>query len=52
MADQFIVKRLESKEEALDTFCCMSEVPSPWPEALRVCRVWASQNLGQYVLFL
>jgi GNAT superfamily N-acetyltransferase len=49
MADQFIVKRLESKKEALDTFSCMSEVPSPWPEALRVCRVWASQNLGQYV---
>jgi GNAT superfamily N-acetyltransferase len=49
MAGQFIVKRLKSEDEALEAFCCMSEVPSPWPEALRVCRVWASQNLGRYV---
>lgn len=49
MTDQFIVRPLQSKDEALEAFCCMSEVPTPWPEALRVCRVWASQNLGRYV---
>jgi ribosomal protein S18 acetylase RimI-like enzyme len=49
MADRFTVKRLKSEDEALDAFCCMSEVPSPWPEALKVCRVWASENLGQHV---
>lgn len=49
MVDQFLVRRLDREDEALEAFCCMSEVPSPWPEALRVCRVWASQNLGRYV---
>jgi GNAT superfamily N-acetyltransferase len=49
MTDQYVVKRLQREDEALDAFCCMSEVPSPWPEALRVCRVWASQNLGRHV---
>jgi GNAT superfamily N-acetyltransferase len=49
MVDQFVVKRLRSGEEAQEAFCCMSEIPTPWPEALRVCRVWASENLGRYV---
>jgi GNAT superfamily N-acetyltransferase len=49
MGDRFVVKRLESEAETLEAFSCMSEVPTPWPEAVRICRVWASQNLGQYV---
>jgi GNAT superfamily N-acetyltransferase len=49
MSDRFVVKRLENKAETLEAFSCMSEVPTPWPEAVRICRVWASQNLGQYV---
>ena len=49
MDDRFVVKRLEDEGQAEDAFCCMSEVPTPWPEALRVCRVWASQNWGRYV---
>jgi GNAT superfamily N-acetyltransferase len=49
MADRFFVKRLEKEDEALEAFCCMSEVPSPWPEALKICRVWASQNLGRHI---
>ena len=49
MADRFFVKRLQKEDEALEAFCCMSEVPSPWPDALKVCRVWASQNLGRHI---
>jgi hypothetical protein len=49
MSSHIVVKRLESKQDAEQAFCCMSEVPTPWPEALRVCRTWVSQNLGRYV---
>jgi ribosomal protein S18 acetylase RimI-like enzyme len=46
---QAVVKRLLSEKEAQDAFCCMSEVPTPWPKAVGMCRVWAGQNLGRYV---
>ncbi len=49
MEDQFAVWRLQRADEAEQSFCCMSEVPTPWPEAVGVCRAWASQNLGRYV---
>lgn len=49
MSDRVVVKRLRSDEDADQAFCCMSEVPTPWPQALRVCRAWVSQNLGRHV---
>jgi GNAT superfamily N-acetyltransferase len=49
MSDQAVVKRVESEAEAQRAFCCMAEVPTPWPEAVNVCRTWMSQNLGRYV---
>ena len=49
MSDQVVVKRLAGEADILEAFCCMSKVPTPWPEALRVCRVWASQNWGQHI---
>ena len=49
MHQRFVVKRLQSQEEAQAVFCCMSEVPIPWPEAVKLCRVWASQNLGKHL---
>jgi len=49
MNDQIITKRIETAAEAQRAFCCMAETPTPWPEALHVCRTWVSQNLGRYV---
>ncbi len=49
MSDQVVVKRVESEAEAQRAFCCMAEVPTPWPAAVSVCRTWVSQNLGRYV---
>lgn len=43
------VKRLRSEAEARQAYPCMVEVPTPWPEALSVCRTWVSQNLGRHV---
>jgi GNAT superfamily N-acetyltransferase len=49
MNDQVVVKRIVGEADAQEAFCCMSEAPTPWPDALRVCRVWASQNWGQHI---
>lgn len=46
---QAVIKRVESAAEARQAFCCMAEVPTPWPAALNVCRAWVSENLGRYV---
>lgn len=46
---QFTVKELTSQEDAQKSYCCMTEVPSPWPEALCVCRNWIAQNLGDKI---
>ncbi len=46
---QTVVKRVESAIEAQRAFCCVAEVPTPWPAALNICRTWVSQNLGRYV---
>lgn len=45
---QLLVKRI-SDNDAQSTYCCMTEVPTPWPKALCQCRDWVSQNLGVYV---
>ncbi len=44
-----VVKRLEGPAEAREAYCCMAEAPTPWPEALELCRDWVAQNLHRYV---
>ena len=43
------VRRLERPEDTEQAYCCMTEVPTPWPQALCSCRDWMSQNLGRHV---
>jgi GNAT superfamily N-acetyltransferase len=44
---QVIVKRIQV-DDAPQCYCCMTEVPTPWPEALCQCRSWIGANLGRY----
>ena len=44
-----VVKRLVKDDDALQTYCCMTEVPTPWPKALCECRDWVAENLGRHV---
>jgi GNAT superfamily N-acetyltransferase len=44
---QVVVKRIQAQDAQL-AYCCMTEVPTPWPEALCLCRGWIGQNLGRY----
>lgn len=43
------IQRLKKTEDAQQAYCCMTEVPTPWPRALCACRDWMSENLGRYV---
>ncbi|MFO7623007.1 MAG: GNAT family N-acetyltransferase [Anaerolineales bacterium] len=43
------VKRLRTDDDAQKSYCCMTEVPTPWPEALCSCRSWVTRNLGTLV---
>ena len=43
------VKRLKGPADAQKAYCCMTEVPTPWPQALCMCRDWVTANLGQFV---
>ncbi len=45
----YTIKRLQSPDDAQKAYCCMTEVASPWPEALCLCRDWVANNLGQFV---
>ena len=45
---QFQLKKI-GVGDAQKAYCCMTEVPTPWPEALCHCRDWVSENLGKYV---
>lgn len=50
MSDQEVtIQRLAQPEDAEQAYCCMTEVPTPWFQALCTCRDWMSQNLGRYV---
>jgi GNAT superfamily N-acetyltransferase len=42
-----VVKRIQA-DDAPQCYCCMTEVPTPWPEALCLCRGWIAENLGRY----
>ena len=44
----FTVKKI-SKKDAQQSYCCMTEVPTPWPKALCQCRDWVAENLGIHV---
>ena len=46
---EIVVKRLLGPAEAREAYCCMAEAPTPWPEALELCRDWVAQNLHRYV---
>lgn len=46
---QVQVKRLAKEDDARRAYCCMTEVPTPWPNALCQCRDWVSANLGKHV---
>ena len=46
---QVTVKRLTTDEDAQKSYCCMTEVPTPWPEALCSCRSWVTRHLGKLV---
>lgn len=43
------IQRLNKAEDGQKAYCCMTEVPTPWPGALCACRDWMSENLGRYV---
>ena len=43
------VNKLRGREDAESAYCCMMEIPTPWPEALCMCRDWVTHNLGKYV---
>lgn len=44
-----VVKRLAGKQDTQKAYCCMMEVPTPWPQALCQCRDWITDNLGRHV---
>jgi len=44
-----VVHRLQGPEDAREGYCCMTEVPTPWPKALCHCQDWLAINLGRYV---
>jgi GNAT superfamily N-acetyltransferase len=44
-----VIRRLEGAGDAQQAYCCMTEVPTPWPQALCQCREWISHNLGKYI---
>jgi len=46
---QAVVRRLQGPQDAPQAYCCMSEVPTPWPEAVCMCQDWVGQNLGKFV---
>ena len=37
------------ESDSQKTYCCMTEVPTPWPKALCQCRDWVAENLGVHV---
>lgn len=44
---QVAIKRIQA-DDAQQCYCCMTEVPTPWPDALCQCRNWIGENLGRY----
>jgi hypothetical protein len=44
-----VIQRLQGAQDALKAYCCMTEVPTPWPGSLCLCRDWVAKHLGGYV---
>jgi GNAT superfamily N-acetyltransferase len=44
-----VVHRIINRDDAQKAYCCMTEVPTSWPDALCQCRDWVAENLGRYV---
>jgi hypothetical protein len=44
-----VIQRLRGAEDAQKAYCCMTEVPTPWPGSLCLCRDWVAKHLGRYV---
>ena len=44
-----VIRRLRDSEDAQKAYCCMTEVPTPWPQSLCQCRDWVTQYLGKHV---
>lgn len=49
MEPEITINRLLRPEDAREAYCCMTEVPTPWPESLSQCRDWVADNLGQHI---
>jgi hypothetical protein len=43
------IKRIQNTEDVQKTYCCMTDIPTPWPQALCQCRDWVTNNLGKHV---
>jgi len=43
------VRKLSRPEEAQNAYPCMTEVVTPWPEALFLCREWMQEHLGEHI---
>lgn len=44
-----IVRPVLDKQDVQQAYCCMSDGPTPWPDALCLCRYWFAQHLGRHV---
>ena len=50
MAPQDVqVAYLTAAAQVEEACSCMTEVPTPWPEALAVCRTWLAEKIGTVV---
>jgi hypothetical protein len=43
------IKRIHNTDDAQKAYCCMTDVPTPWPQALCQCRDWVTNNLGKHI---
>jgi len=43
------VRKLDRPEDAQKAYCCMTEVVTPWPQALLLCREWLQEHMGQHI---
>jgi GNAT superfamily N-acetyltransferase len=43
------VRKLDRPEDAQNAYCCMTEVHTPWPQALFLCREWLQEHLGEHI---
>jgi N-acetylglutamate synthase-like GNAT family acetyltransferase len=43
------VRKLDRPQDAKTAYCCMTEVVTPWPQALFLCREWLQEHLGKNI---